>query len=332
MALSTRHAPVGVEPYLEQYAAVKPALPGADLPWLVERREEGRARFAALGLPTNRIEDWKYTSLRPLERLSFAPQCAVSEPVARIRARYRHSLTCFDTVQQALCSLLPRPFPRRNAPRRELRLLPFPEGQQDSRLVELEHLTVRIVAEPLIDHIQRLAHSGRALCLQGHIRPSQPCKVVIRPALRRRPIGAEGRGRLADRFQIQGGRQIAAGVPPPAQPVGGKNNFCPRPPPLPGAQKRGFLERNTACRPRAQDHFSPRLPSDHDRIVPTRMSRQSEILENQHGQAAEQLGLDFLGRLQGIDHATVRAGPSNHFCLETALPGRHIDGVNQVLG
>ena len=74
MAFSTRHAPVGADPYLEQYAAVKPALPGADLPWLVEQREEGRARFAALGLPTNRIEDWKYTSLRPLERLSFAPQ------------------------------------------------------------------------------------------------------------------------------------------------------------------------------------------------------------------------------------------------------------------
>ncbi|WP_114395121.1 Fe-S cluster assembly protein SufD [Oleisolibacter albus] len=49
------------------------ALPGADLPWLADLRRAGRDRFAALGLPTPRNEAWKFTTLRPLEKLSFAP-------------------------------------------------------------------------------------------------------------------------------------------------------------------------------------------------------------------------------------------------------------------
>ena len=43
------------------------------LPWLKALRNEARARFAAAGLPTPRQESWKYTNLRPLEKLEFAP-------------------------------------------------------------------------------------------------------------------------------------------------------------------------------------------------------------------------------------------------------------------
>ena len=58
--------------FVEQFRARKAALPGAALPWLAERREAGIGRFAELGLPTPRVESWKYTSLRPLEKLAFA--------------------------------------------------------------------------------------------------------------------------------------------------------------------------------------------------------------------------------------------------------------------
>lgn len=67
--------------FLAQAAAVAPTLPGAGLPWLRELRAAGLDRFAKLGLPTPRQEAWKFTSLRPLEKVGFAP-AAESAPVS----------------------------------------------------------------------------------------------------------------------------------------------------------------------------------------------------------------------------------------------------------
>lgn len=44
------------------------------LPWLDRLRGEARQRFAAAGLPSPRLESWKYTNLRPLDKLSFEPR------------------------------------------------------------------------------------------------------------------------------------------------------------------------------------------------------------------------------------------------------------------
>ena len=58
-------------------AGPAPALPGAGLPWLDALRDEGR-RLSANGLPSNRSEAWKYTSLAPLTELEF-PHPAATE-------------------------------------------------------------------------------------------------------------------------------------------------------------------------------------------------------------------------------------------------------------
>ena len=54
---------------------VASALPGAGLPWLDALRAEGR-RLSADGLPSTRLESWKYTSLAPLAALDFAAPAA----------------------------------------------------------------------------------------------------------------------------------------------------------------------------------------------------------------------------------------------------------------
>jgi Fe-S cluster assembly protein SufD len=59
------------QPFLDQFAAAKGVLPGAGLPWLAALRDTGMERFAARGLPTPRSESWKYTNLRPLEKIAF---------------------------------------------------------------------------------------------------------------------------------------------------------------------------------------------------------------------------------------------------------------------
>ena len=48
-------------------------LPGEGLSWLKARREAGAERFAALGLPTPKLESWKYTRLRPLDDTCYTP-------------------------------------------------------------------------------------------------------------------------------------------------------------------------------------------------------------------------------------------------------------------
>ena len=58
-------------PYLAQYAAAKPGLPGCGVPWLARLRDEAIARFADLGFPTPRVEAWKYTDLTRLARTPF---------------------------------------------------------------------------------------------------------------------------------------------------------------------------------------------------------------------------------------------------------------------
>lgn len=58
-----------VERFSGQFAAAEAHLPGTA--WVAGFRREGLARFQALGLPTSRHEEWKYTRLSTLERKSF---------------------------------------------------------------------------------------------------------------------------------------------------------------------------------------------------------------------------------------------------------------------
>lgn len=57
--------------YRAQFAQLQPRLVGARLPWLQRRRALAFERFAELGLPTLRDEDWKYTSVASLETRAF---------------------------------------------------------------------------------------------------------------------------------------------------------------------------------------------------------------------------------------------------------------------
>lgn len=64
-----------LQPFTEQYTALAnaQALPGHALPWLHNLREESIGRFNELGFPTPKVESWKYTNLRALERTVFHP-------------------------------------------------------------------------------------------------------------------------------------------------------------------------------------------------------------------------------------------------------------------
>lgn len=64
-------APVARERYREQFDELASRLPGARLPWLVRARARAFERYATVGLPTLRDEDWKYTNVAALDKRAF---------------------------------------------------------------------------------------------------------------------------------------------------------------------------------------------------------------------------------------------------------------------
>ncbi|MCQ8103121.1 Fe-S cluster assembly protein SufD [Methylomonas sp. SURF-2] len=59
--------------YLAAYPALADSLPGRDLPWLQQLRNEALQVFGQTGFPGNREEEWRYTNLSALGKTGFAP-------------------------------------------------------------------------------------------------------------------------------------------------------------------------------------------------------------------------------------------------------------------
>lgn len=63
------------------FEQMKPLLPGAHLPWLAQVREEALTALLDNGLPSLRDEDWKYTSIAPIEKARFDLTPTASEAI-----------------------------------------------------------------------------------------------------------------------------------------------------------------------------------------------------------------------------------------------------------
>lgn len=59
--------------YQARFAALRGDLPGADHGWVADLRDRAVSAFADHGLPTRRMETWKYTDLRSLHQAVFSP-------------------------------------------------------------------------------------------------------------------------------------------------------------------------------------------------------------------------------------------------------------------
>ena len=66
----------GTEPILEKFRGLEPELSRPS--WLLPLRQAGIKRFAELGFPTLRDEDWRFTNVAPLARLPFKPMSDTS--------------------------------------------------------------------------------------------------------------------------------------------------------------------------------------------------------------------------------------------------------------
>ena len=86
--------------YVEQFARAKASLPGAGVTWLDDLRDESIGRFVRNGLPTPKIEAWKYTNLDRLARTTFRIGTAAPAQVLTKRALepYKLSADCHLVV------------------------------------------------------------------------------------------------------------------------------------------------------------------------------------------------------------------------------------------
>jgi len=67
----------GAEVFLARQAGLRDRLPGARLPWMEALREDAAASFRAQGLPSRRVEAWRYTDLTAVGQAGFAEALTV---------------------------------------------------------------------------------------------------------------------------------------------------------------------------------------------------------------------------------------------------------------
>ncbi|HEY8158564.1 MAG TPA: Fe-S cluster assembly protein SufD [Methylobacter sp.] len=59
--------------YTAEYQTIAPALPGQNLPWLQELRNDALKKFSEQGFPSPREEEWRYTNVSGIEKKLFSP-------------------------------------------------------------------------------------------------------------------------------------------------------------------------------------------------------------------------------------------------------------------
>src|SRR2546423_1663143 len=71
MTATEIQAPAALAPYLTDFERYSRERPGAEPAFVQALRRAGLERFAALGFPTTRQEDWRLTSVAPIVQGTF---------------------------------------------------------------------------------------------------------------------------------------------------------------------------------------------------------------------------------------------------------------------
>ncbi len=83
-------------------------LPGAGLPWLDTLRADAAARFDATGLPDRKVEEWRYTSLKPIQDRLFAASAGQTGEVPTALLANSHRIVFTNGVLHAAATDLPQ--------------------------------------------------------------------------------------------------------------------------------------------------------------------------------------------------------------------------------
>jgi Fe-S cluster assembly protein SufD len=127
------------------FEATAPHLPGSDVAWLDALRAQGIAAFRTHGLPTRRVEAWRYTNLNALAKAGFSPAGgdvqldAVPDGAALgiddccrivlVNGRLRHDLSDLDRLPDGVAAAGLAEWLRRSPATLEDLIAPAPRGR-----------------------------------------------------------------------------------------------------------------------------------------------------------------------------------------------------------
>jgi len=81
--------------YLESFTEFHKRAPGKDQPWLRELREKAFGRFCETGFPTTHDEDWRFTNVAPIAKISFRLAAGEKLPgVEQVEPFFVHGAAC----------------------------------------------------------------------------------------------------------------------------------------------------------------------------------------------------------------------------------------------
>jgi Fe-S cluster assembly protein SufD len=75
-----------IDRYLTAFDAIEKSSAGREPGWALPLRKAGMARFAELGFPTTKEEDWRFTNVAPIARLPFLPAGGAAVEAAELEA------------------------------------------------------------------------------------------------------------------------------------------------------------------------------------------------------------------------------------------------------
>src|SRR5262249_52880375 len=73
--------------YAEQFPTLLESLPGCRLAWVKNLRKKAIEDFVTLGFPTIKQENWRFTSVGPIQRTTFVPATENAFVTAELRAK-----------------------------------------------------------------------------------------------------------------------------------------------------------------------------------------------------------------------------------------------------
>ncbi|MCR0980557.1 Fe-S cluster assembly protein SufD [Roseomonas populi] len=185
--------------FLHRYAGLAERLPGASVPAVRTLRDAAAETLMAAGLPSRRVEAWRYTDLSPMLRAEFREALTpvdgdVELPTARaerravfVDGRFRADLSSLDgLVAGSLAEVIETVAPRLNTvasasqPMVTLNTLLFedglvlevPEGTDAGRVELLSLVSGETAATVHPRHLIRLARGARLVLLETAVSPT----------------------------------------------------------------------------------------------------------------------------------------------------------------
>ena len=170
------------------------------LPWLERLRAGAGQRAAASGLPTPRRESWKYTNLRPLEKLAFGPRAQEQISIDRLPSLLPHGQSAQRLVfvnglfraDLSACAGLPE----------GVRAGSLAEALAEGRGNDLAGLLGQIAEgggqdQPMLDLNTALMADGFLLQVAAGVRIDLPIEVIYLGAAPREPQAFHPRALIA---------------------------------------------------------------------------------------------------------------------------------------